>query len=63
MAAPPFSWMWGDPAESIDRLREMRAEAERYEKQQAERLRIKKARRIRKLVKLAKSGKLKKGMK
>lgn len=59
MAAPPFSWMWGDPSESIDRIREMRSEAERYEKIQAERQRIKKARRIRKLVKLAKAGKLK----
>jgi len=21
MSAPPFSWLWGDPAESLDRLR------------------------------------------
>lgn len=63
MAMPPFSWMWGDPSESIDRIREMRADAERYEKKKAERHRIKKSRRIRKLVKLAKAGKLKKGMK
>ncbi len=59
MATPLFSWMFGDPAESIDRLRDMRSEMERTEKQIKERQRIKKARRIRKLVKLAKAGKLK----
>lgn len=59
MSKVPFSWMYGDPAESLDRIREMRKDMEQAEKQIKERERIKKSRRIRKLVKLAKAGKLK----
>lgn len=53
--------MYGDPAESLDRIREIRKDIERTEKLIKERTRIKKSRRIRKLVKLAKAGKLKGG--
>lgn len=55
----PFNWMWGDPAENIDRLRPIRAQLEAEEKRQKEQQRRKKSRRIRKLTKLAKAGKLK----
>lgn len=55
----PFSWMWGDPAEFVDRLREMRSGMEEEEKRLKEQARRRKARRIRKLVRLAKAGKLK----
>ena len=58
MASVPFSWMWGDPAENIDRLRAMQGRMAVAEKVEKERLRIKKSRRIRKLVKLAIAGKL-----
>lgn len=51
--------MYGDPAEFMDRMREMRKDMEQAEKQIKERARIKKSRRIRKLVKLAMAGKLK----
>ncbi len=61
MSKVPFSWMYGDPAESLDRIREIRKDIERTEKLIKERTRIKKSRRIRKLVKLAKAGKLKGG--
>lgn len=59
MSKVPFSWMWGDPADSVDRIRALRKDAEAYEKKRMEQLRIKKSRRIRKLVKLAMAGKLK----
>lgn len=59
MSNAPFSWMWGDPAKTVDRIRDMRARLEKAEKEQKERDRRKKARRIRDLVKLAKAGKLK----
>ena len=59
MSKMPFSWMYGDPAEFMDRMREMRKDMEQAEKQIKERARIKKSRRIRKLVKLAMAGKLK----
>lgn len=55
----PFSWMWGDPAESIDRTRSMKARMEEEEKRIKEQDRRRKSRRIRKLTKLAVSGKLK----
>lgn len=61
MSKVPFSWMYGDPAESLDRIREIRKDIERTEKLIKERTRIKKSRRIRKLVKLAKAGKPKGG--
>lgn len=59
MAGTPFSWMWGDPANTVDRIRDLRARLEKAEKEEADRLRRKKARRIRKLTKLAMAGKLK----
>lgn len=59
MAALPFSWLWGDPAESLDRLRATRAAVEKSDKAAREIERRKKARRIRKLVKLAKARMLK----
>lgn len=57
MSALPFSWMWGDPAESMDRLRAMREQMAKAEQELKERERRRKARRIRKLVKAAKAGK------
>lgn len=59
MSALPFSWMWKDPAETIDQIRSMRARMAYEEKRLKEQERRRKARRIRKLVKLAKAGKLK----
>lgn len=59
MSAAPFSWMWKDPAEVLDRLRPMKARMEAAEKEIKERDRIRKARRIRKLVKAAKARELK----
>lgn len=59
MTAVPFSWMWGDPAENVDRIRDMRTRMEAAEKEQKERDRIRKRRKIRKLVKLAKAMALK----
>lgn len=59
MAGGPFSWMWRDPAENIDRLRDLRARMEKAEKEIKERDRIRKRRRIRKLVKLAEARQLK----
>lgn len=54
-----FSWMWGDPALTLDRKRAMdgrMADAERLEK---ERHKIRQSRKWKKLVKLAKARKLK----
>ena len=59
MSAAPFSCMWKDPAEVMDRLRPMKARMEAAEKEIKERDRIRKARRIRKLVKAAKARELK----
>ena len=59
MTGVPFSWMWGDPAECCDRLRSLHERMARAEKDQAEIDRRRKARRIRKLVKLAKARQLK----
>lgn len=59
MAAVPFSWMYRDPAEITDRLRTMRAGMAEEEKRLKEIERRKKRRHIRKLTKLAMSGKLK----
>lgn len=59
MANVPFSWMWGDPAENVDRLREMKQRMEKAEKEIKARDRIKKARKWRKLLKQAKARQLK----
>lgn len=58
MSAAPFSWMWKDPAEVMDRLRPMKERMAAAEKEIKERDRIRKARRIRKLVKAAKAREL-----
>lgn len=55
MRAPPFSWLWGDPAESLDRLRVTRDRFEKADKEYRERERRRKARKIRKLLKAAKA--------
>lgn len=55
----PFSWMWGDPAESFDRMRSLRARLEVAEREQKEHDRRRKARRIKKLVKQAMGRQLK----
>lgn len=55
----PFSWMWGDPALTLDQLRSMRSRMEAEEKRIREQARLRKARKIRKLTKLAIAGKLK----
>jgi len=59
MSSPPFSWMWKDPAEIGDRLIGLRDRLAKAEAEIKERDRKRKARRIRKLTKLAKAGKLK----
>lgn len=58
----PFSWMWRDPAETIDAMRKFRADMAAEEKRLKEQERKRKARRIRKLTKLAMAGKLKGGV-
>ncbi len=55
MSFLPFSWLWDDPAETLDRLRATRARLEKVDKEMRERERRIKARRIRKLVKQAKA--------
>jgi hypothetical protein len=55
----PFSWMWGDPALVVDRKRALDARMAAAEKEIRERHRIRQARKWRKLVRLAKAGKLK----
>ena len=59
MASVPFSWMWKDPALTIDQLRSMNERMADEEKRLKEQDRRRKARRIRKLTKLAKAGALK----
>lgn len=59
MAAVPFSWMYDDPALITDRLRDLRADMAAEEKRLKEVERRRKARRIRRLTKLAVAGKLK----
>lgn len=59
MASVPFSWMWQDPALVADDIRSLRQGVAAEEKRLAEQERRRKARRIRKLVRMAKAGKLK----
>lgn len=61
MTSVPFGWMYQDPALIIDRLRSLRVRMEAEEKRLREQDRRRKARRIRKLTKLAMAGKLKGG--
>ncbi len=60
-SAVPFSWAWADPALIVDRIRGMRARMAEEEKRLKEVERRRKARRIRKLTRLAMAGKLKGG--
>jgi len=59
MSAIPFAWLWGDPAESLDRLRVTRDRFEKADKEYRERERRRKARHIRKLLKAAKNREVK----
>lgn len=59
MSAVPFSWMYQDPALIADRLRGVRVRMEAEDLRLKELDRRRKARRIRKLTKLAKAGALK----
>jgi hypothetical protein len=59
MASVPFSWMWKDPALITDQLIGMRDRMAKAEAEIKEKDRRRKARRIRKLTKLAKAGMLK----
>lgn len=59
MASVPFSWMWKDPALITDQLIGMRDRMAKAEAEIKENDRRRKARRIRKLTKLAKAGMLK----
>jgi hypothetical protein len=59
MASVPFSWMWKDPALITDQLIGMRERMAIEEKRLLEQDRRRKARKIRKLTRLAKSGALK----
>lgn len=56
---PMFSWMWGDPADCADRRRFLEERVAEAERDHAEIERRRKARRIRKLVKMAKARQLK----
>lgn len=58
MGSVPFSWMWADPATTLDRIRAMRVKDEEGERRAKEATRKRKARRIRRLTKLAMSGAL-----
>jgi hypothetical protein len=55
----PFSWMWKDPALTIDQIRSLRARMDAEEKRLKDVERKRKARRIRQLTRLAKAGALK----
>ncbi len=55
----PFSWLWRDPAESLDRLRAVRERLAQEDKAYRERERKRKARKWRRLVKQAKQRELK----
>lgn len=59
MTSVPFSWMYKDTAEVVDRLRAMRSQMDQEEKRLRERDRRRKARRIRKLTRQAMAGMLK----
>lgn len=59
MSGPLLAWMYRDPALITDDLRALRERLAKAEAEMRERDRRRKARRIRKLVKLAKAGKLK----
>lgn len=59
MSGAPFKWMWGDPADVMDRLRPLRERLVQEEAMRKEIRRRKKARRIRHLVKLAMARELK----
>lgn len=59
MSAPPFAWMWSDPAEHMDRLQALKERLLQEEKEFKERERRRKARKIRKLVKQAMARQLK----
>lgn len=61
MTGVPFGWMYQDPALIIDRLRSMRVQIAAEELRLKEQDRRRKARRIRKLTKLAMDGRLKGG--
>lgn len=56
MTGVPFGWMYQDPALIVDRLRSLRARMAVEEKRLKEQERRRKARRIRKLTKLAMAG-------
>lgn len=59
MSGVPFSWMYQDPALIADRLISQTQRLAKAEAIEKERHRIRQARKWRKLVKLAKAGKLK----
>ncbi len=59
MTDVPFGWMYQDPALIIDRLRGLRTRMAAEERRLKEQDRRRKARKIRKLTKLALAGKLK----
>lgn len=59
MPLPEYNWLWGDPAEILDRKRAMQARADEAERTKKERLRLKKSRRIKQLLKKAKNRQLK----
>lgn len=61
MTGVPFAWMYQDPALIVDRLRALRVRVDAEEKRLKEQDRRRKARKIRKLTKLAIAGKLKGG--
>lgn len=61
MSSVPFGWMYQDPALIVDRLRGLRARLALEEQRLREQDRRRKARRIRRLTKLAMAGQLKGG--
>lgn len=59
MSVVPFSWMWGDPADSVDRLRSLKVRMAMAEKEFKERELRNRRRHVRRLVKMAKARELK----
>jgi len=55
----PFSWMYRDPAEVVDEIRDLRKRMEEFERKQKEVDLRRRRRKIRKLLKQAKARELK----
>lgn len=59
MSGVPFSWLWGDPAENLDRLRAVRSRMEKEDAEFQKRERKRKKKRIKELTRQAMNRQLK----